>query len=590
MVLGRDVLLEVLRTEGVTHVFGNPGSTELPLIDALADADDLHYVLGLQEATVVGMADGYAQATGRPAFLNLHTSAGLGNAIGNLTNARANRTPLVVTAGQQDYRHIATDPLLSGPLVELAGGAVKWGHEVRTAGELGTILRRAFHDAAHPPAGPVFVSLPMDLLDAGGGVPVRRRRRPSTAQPWPAGLEELADLLTGPAVGHGSRSSSATRSPPSGAVAAAVALAEALGAPVHGAPLHGRGVFPPLHPLWKGMLNPAAVAIAAGPRGLRPRAASSREQAFMVYPYTPGPAVPPEVELLHLSPDAAQLGRAWPVRLGVVGDPRATLEALLPLVQARADGDGRRRRARRGRRRDAGRRGRRASRTRPSAATAPAPMDPMAAAHALVRALPPDSLVVDEAITTGVYVRGFHHWTEPGRYFFCTGGGLGWGMPAACGVSLGHGKAPVLCVVGDGSAMYSPQALWTAAAEQLPVVFAVVNNRQYKILKGYLRGMGGASARTGRFVGMDLDEPADRLHGPGPLDGRRRHRDRQHRRRRRRRTSGAGHGPPARARAPDQRVGRAVLSPSSARATGVANARSRRRAGGRGPGIQSRPP
>ena len=106
-----------------------------------------------------------------------------------------------------------------------------------------------------------------------------------------------------------------------------------------------------------------------------------------------------------------------------------------------------------------------------------------------------------------MYVRGFHHWTEPGRYFFCTGGGLGWGMPAACGVSLGHGGAPVLCVVGDGSAMYSPQALWTAAAEQLPVVFAVVNNRQYKILKGYLRGMGGAAARTGRFIGMDLDDP-----------------------------------------------------------------------------------
>src|SRR3990170_6297895 len=171
MVLARDVLLEVLRTEGVTHLFGNPGSTELPLIDALAAASDLHYVLGLQEATVVGMADGYAQVTGRPAFVNLHTSAGLGNAIGNLTNARANRTPLVVTAGQQDYRHIATDPLLSGPLVELAGGTVKWGHEVRTAGELGMIVRRAFHDAASPPAGPVFVALPMDLLgqevDAG---------------------------------------------------------------------------------------------------------------------------------------------------------------------------------------------------------------------------------------------------------------------------------------------------------------------------------------------------------------------------------------------------------------------------------------
>jgi benzoylformate decarboxylase len=502
MVLGRDVLLDVLRTEGVRHVFGNPGSTELPLIDALAEADDLEYVLGLQEATVVGMADGYAQATGRPAFLNLHTSAGLGNAVGNLTNARSNRTPLVVTAGQQDYRHIAADPLLSGPLVELAGGSVKWGHEVRTAGELGTILRRGFHDAANPPAGPVFVSLPMDQLDQEVGEPapaVSTIDRTAVA----GGLEELADLLTGVPVGRlglvvGDAVSSA------GAVPSAVALAEALGAPVHGAPLHGRGVFPPLHPLWKGMLTPAAAAIAPV-LDAYDRVLLIGEQAFIVYPYTAGPAVPTRVELLHLSPDPAQLGRAWPVRLGVAGHLRTSLDALLPLVKARADAAAAA---------DAVAAGT-TSRTAEVASLeetalaryGAAPMDPMAAAHALVRAMPPDSLVVDEAITTGVYVRGFHHWTEPGRYFFCTGGGLGWGMPAACGVSLAHGRAPVLCVVGDGSAMYSPQALWTAAAHQLPVVFAVVNNRQYKILKGYLRGMGGAAVRTGRFIGMDLDEP-----------------------------------------------------------------------------------
>jgi benzoylformate decarboxylase len=502
MVLAREVLLDVLRDQGVRHLFGNPGSTELPLIDALAEADDLQYVLALQEATVVGMADGYAQATGRPAFVNLHTSAGLGNAIGNLTNARANRSPLVVTAGQQDYRHIATDPLLSGPLVELASGAVKWGHEVRTAAELGTILNRAFQDSARPPAGPVFASLPMDLLDheVDGGAPA-----PSTFAPPAAagGLEELADLLAGPEPGQVALvvgDAVAAR----GAVTDAVALAEALGAPVHGAPLHGRGVFPPLHPLWRGMLAPAATAIAAALAGYD-RVFLIADQAFMVYPYTPGPAVPPEVELLHLAPDAAQLGRAWPVRLGLAGDPRVTLAALLPLVAARVDASA------------VADAVAAAAPTRQAAVVAleeaaserygPSPMDPMAAAHALVRALPADSFVVDEAITTGVYVRGFHHWTEPGRYFFCTGGGLGWGMPAACGVSLAHERAPVLCVVGDGSAMYSPQALWTAAAQSLPVVFAVVNNRHYKILKGYLRGMGGASVRTDRYIGMDLDAP-----------------------------------------------------------------------------------
>nr|MBA3655432.1 thiamine pyrophosphate-binding protein [Actinomycetota bacterium] len=176
MLRGRDVVLEVLRSEGVTHIFGNPGTTELPLIDALADNDrgDLHYVLALQEATAVAMADGYAQATGRPAFLNLHTSAGLGNAIGNLTNAQANRAPLVVTAGQQDRRHLVADPLLSGDLVGLARAVSKWTHEVRHADELGTVLRRAFHDAVAAPGGPVFVSIPMDVMDedaADGAVP-----------------------------------------------------------------------------------------------------------------------------------------------------------------------------------------------------------------------------------------------------------------------------------------------------------------------------------------------------------------------------------------------------------------------------------
>jgi benzoylformate decarboxylase len=379
---------------------------------------------------------------------------------------------------------------------------VKWAHEIRTAGELGTILRRAFHDAAAPPFGPVFTALPMDLLDqevAQGAPATSSIHAVGTAE----ALDELAELLCGPGAGRVALVLGDAVAA-SGAVPEAVALAEALGAPVHGAPLHGRGVFPPAHPLWQGMLNPAAEALHASLERYD-RVLLVGEQAFMVYPYTPGPAVPPAVELLHLSPDAGQLGRTWPVRLGLCGDPRRSLAALLPLVRARADA------AAAADALEEARAARRAEIDRLEASAlgryGAAPMHPMAAAHALVRAMPPDSLVVDEAITTGVYVRGFHHWTEPGRYFFCTGGGLGWGMPAACGVSLAHGRAPVLCVVGDGSAMYSPQALWTAAAEGLPVVFAVVNNRQYKILKGYLAGMGGAAVRTGRFVGLDLAEP-----------------------------------------------------------------------------------
>src|SRR5688500_17092343 len=256
VVSGREVLLEVLRTEGVTHVFGNPGSTELPLVDALAGVDDIHYVLALQEATAVGMADGYALATGRPAFLNLHTSAGLGNAIGNLTNARANGTPLVVTAGQQDERHLADDPLLSGPLTDLAAPTAKWAHEVRSLGELGTMLRRAFADAAKPPRGPTFLSLRMDLLERSGPVadvaapPRSTIRLDATAD----GLAELAELLVEGRVAIVAGDEVAD----AGAQAELAAVAEAIGAPVHGVPLHARAVFDPRHPRWAGMLAPSA--------------------------------------------------------------------------------------------------------------------------------------------------------------------------------------------------------------------------------------------------------------------------------------------------------------------------------------------
>jgi benzoylformate decarboxylase len=224
-------------------------------------------------------------------------------------------------------------------------------------------------------------------------------------------------------------------------------------------------------------------------------------QAFLVYPYTPGPVLPESTELLHLSPSAGDVGRTHPVRLGLVGDPRASIEALLPLVAAKVDTG---RAAERAHALQTERQAAMASYE--DAATSKyssVPMAPIAAAHAVVSGLPAGTIVVDEAITTGTHVRGFHD----GPYLFCRGGGLGWGMPAALGASLGAGGEPVVCVVGDGSAMYSPQALWTAAAEGLPVVFCVVNNRQYLILKNSLRSRNGPTVETGRFVGMDLADP-----------------------------------------------------------------------------------
>jgi benzoylformate decarboxylase len=228
-------------------------------------------------------------------------------------------------------------------------------------------------------------------------------------------------------------------------------------------------------------------------------------KAFMVYPWSEGPPLPEGCDLVHLSPDPGPLARAHPLLHGFVGDPSATLAALVPPVRAAVD------RASAGAAVDVDRTMAEAQAGQLDATArsryGPAPMAPMAAAHALLRSLPHDVAVVDEAITTGVYVRGFHRAERPGSYYFCRGGGLGWGMPAALGVALAR-QEPVLCVVGDGSAMYSPQALWTAARERLPVVFAVVDNGQYLILKHNLAAMDGQSVRTGRFVGMDLGDPA----------------------------------------------------------------------------------
>jgi benzoylformate decarboxylase len=499
---GRNVLLEVLRTEGVVHCFGNPGTTELPFVDALADHPELHYVLGLQENVAVAMADGYAQASGRPSFVNLHTVAGLGGGMGNLTNALANRTPMVVTAGQQDRRHLLAEPILSGNLTGLAGAATKWQHEVRHLGELAPVLRRAFLAAATPPAGPVFVSIPMDILDEDGDVYVPPRSQLSQAA-VAGGLDELAGLLAEAAPGElalvvGDEVAAG------GALADVTALAEALGARVYGAPLHSNLDFPTDHPLWTGMLTFSAAAVAATLSRYR-RIFVIGAKAFLVYPYTPASPLPAGAELLHLAADPTLVGRDLPTRFGTAGAIGASLRALLPLVRARVDASAVDAALERARAAAEGAGDRFAAMAAERAADSP--MHPFAATHALLAGLPAGGALVDEAITTGFHVRRLYRSSTPGSYFFCRGGGLGWGVPAALGVQLARPDQPVLCIVGDGSIMYSAQALWTAAHEQLPVVIAVVDNRQYGILKMNLVESGSPAARAGRFVAMDLDSP-----------------------------------------------------------------------------------
>jgi benzoylformate decarboxylase len=228
-------------------------------------------------------------------------------------------------------------------------------------------------------------------------------------------------------------------------------------------------------------------------------------KAFLVYPWTPASPLPASVELLHLDADPTQVARDLPTRFGTVGEVRASLAALGPLVAARVDTAAVGAALEQARAEQSGAAERFAAMA--AAHGDGVPLHPMAATSALLTALPEDGVVVDEAITTGFYVRMLFRTSEPGSYYFCRGGGLGWGLPAALGVKLACPDRPVLCIIGDGSTMYTVQALWTAAHAGIPVVVAVVNNRQYAILKLNLASAGGRSAASGEFVGMDLDSP-----------------------------------------------------------------------------------
>jgi benzoylformate decarboxylase len=503
---GASVLLEVLRSEGVEYIFGNPGTTELPLMDALLQTPNIRYVWALQEASAVAMADGYAQAARRPGFLNLHTFGGLGHGMGNLLNASVSQTPLVVTAGQQDSRHTITDPLLFGDLVQIARPAVKWAHEVTDADQLPILVRRAFHDATAAPMAPVFLSLPMDVMEemstVGIGEPSVIDRRPVAGS-----LDSLAAHLAGIAPGR-LAIIAGDEVYASDAAAEVVALADTLAAPVYGSSWPSRIPFPTAHPLWAGNLPTKASEIAARLADYDAVFALGGKSLITIL-YTQGPAVPPGCAVFQMSTDARDLGRTYVTRLSVVGDIKASLGAMAPLLEAATVPNAAAYQALRLDAKET-RQSQRQQMELMAAAQMEAPVTtPLVAAREVARAIGAKTAIVDEAIATSLHVRGFLNSMSPRQYSFLRGGALGWGMPAAVGCSLGLGREPVVCLVGDGAALYSPQALWTAAHEHLPVTFIVMNNREYNVLKNFMKAQADyVSARSNRFIALDIAEPA----------------------------------------------------------------------------------
>ena len=498
----REVTFELFREHGMTTIFGNPGSTELPMLAEFPD--DFRYVLGLQEAVAVGMADGYAQASGRPSHVNLHTAPGVGNGMGAIFNAQANHSPLLVTAGQQVRAQITMQANLTNrDATRVVHPFVKWSFEPPRAQDVPHALARAIHTAALAPRGPAFVSLPMDdwneEADPESGRVVERTAEPRMG-PDPAAIETLAQRLSAannPVLVAGPDIDAA------GAWDDAVVLAERQRLPVFASPAPGGGRlgFPEGHPLFQGVLPPAIGPVAETLKG-RDLILVVGSSVFPYYPYIPGPLLPEGASLVAITSDPDEAARA-PMGDVILADVGLALRALMEEVGEanRAEPE---------------------PLPEPSAGDESDPMTPTMAHNTLAQVFPDDGIVVLESPSSTLALRNQLRLSKPGSYYFGAGGGLGFGLAAALGVQLAQPDRPVVCVLGEGSAQYAITGFWTAAAYDIPVTFFVLRNEEYSILKWFadieeVKGAPGLDlpalevARVAEAYGVRRAE----RHGPG---------------------------------------------------------------------------
>lgn len=521
---GVHLLLDLLAAYGVRYVFGNPGTTEMPLNDALVGDPRFQYILGLQEVPVLAMADGYAMASRQVAVVNVHISCGLGNAMGMLYNAWREGTPLLVTAGQQDRRLLFEEPILWGQMVEVVRPWTKWACEVSRIENLPSAVRRAVQTALTPPTGPVFLSLPVDLQMErvpDHPLPDAGPHTASAGHPWavvpppldvqvrpPAGaIRRAAALLAAaknPAILAGSRVTERN------AMQELVRVAELLGAPVltESGTTHGRLAFPSDHPL-----NGQGLPLWSPE--VRQRLAEYDAllvvgmDLFRQYIYyEPARPIPEHCRLVQIDEDPWQLNKNYLLDVAVLGHTQMALaelaEQLAPLLAPQREAIAMRT-ARHAEKHAAAKEALRQQ------LAAEAPLRPMTALTlmgTLARILPQDVAVIEEAVTTTntVFERLGALQNTTG-YFGHRGWALGWGLGVALGVKLAWPQRPVLALLGEGAAAYGIQGLWSAARYRIPAVFVICNNAQYQILKLCGRGLGLPQAQAGRFEGVDLVGP-----------------------------------------------------------------------------------
>ncbi|MBN1910947.1 MAG: hypothetical protein JW818_14470 [Pirellulales bacterium] len=502
--------VEMLARCGVRYVFGNPGSTEMPLNAAMVDQKEVQYVLGLQEVPVVAMADGYAQASGRLGVANVHICCGLGNAMGMLYNAHRQGTPLLLTAGQQDRRVALSEPILWGDMVAAVRPWTKWAYEVTRADDLPSAVRRAVQTALTPPTGPVFLSLPVDLQMEPAELDTTPPRLPDLyVRPPEEALKRAVDVLASarrPGILVGSRVCEA------GAIDELIDVAERLGAPVIHEPAtsHGRASFPSRHSL-------SAALLPFQPDRARERLAEFDVllvvgmKLLQQYIYNPDIDPMPEgVRVVHLDDAAWELGKNYPTEVGLIGHPKPSLAELARRLDSTMTSDQResaQRRAAEWAETHAAQR--KSLRAKARGQRDVRPMTPLCLMETLAGVLPDNVAVVEESPTTtmGGYFERAGALADPTGYFAQRGWALGWGLGCAIGVQMAWPDRPVLAVLGDGSALYSIQGLWTAAHYNVPVTFVLTNNRQYQILRDSALAMGLDARYVQQSPGLDMTDP-----------------------------------------------------------------------------------
>jgi len=474
----------------MNRIFANPGSTEIAFLADLPD--DMEFVLGLHEGSVTGMATGHAIATGRPAFVNLHTTAGLGNAVGALATARVNKAPLVVVAGQQDRRHLAQDPFLAGRLEGLAGTYPVWTHQPVLPQDVPGAIRRAWHESVQR-RGPAVVIVPMDdwaaEMDAGLGIPGPAVVRRAATDAGPA-LDDVARLLDAAetpviVVGAGADNRASWD--------ALTELAERLGAPVWQEAFGARAGFPQDHPRFVGQL-PASRSLLRSVLAGHDVALVVGTCAFRQNGYEDGPLVPSRLTVAVVSDEPDELNHSH-AQIAVLADPAAACAAIASRVAAR---------------------GAPAQPRVPLTIEPPAKGERMRAEHvyaALAARLPRDTVLVEETPSTRP---DLHRWLParmPGGFVSAAMGGLGFALPAAIGLRLGDPSRPVVAVLGDGSSLYAVQGLWSAARYACGVLFVVMANGRYAIMD-QLAGTAGGKGPWPAFEDIDIAGLARSLNCP----------------------------------------------------------------------------